>query len=227
MQEKNIVLFDMDNTLVSANTGELWTTFLDQKGILSPQDKKIFQEIHALYSEGKLDPNTGYEHLLSIMQKIPHHEKELWVEEFFHGMVKHKTSVKGLNLIKNHQEEPDTLVILITASLSFVVSHVANHSGVHGFIATEGEILEGKYTGKLSGVPCLGEGKIARFEQWSQENQIIPAHTTLYTDSINDLPLLNYVKKPIVVDPDKYLKQVALEKNWDILSFLETEDVSS
>ena len=85
-------------------------------------------------------------------------------------------------------------------------------------IATQGEMVEGEYTGQVAGIPSIMEGKVKRFHLWLQQNNIHPQHTTLYSDSINDLPLLSLVDKPIVVDPDDLLRDVAVKKQWEIIS---------
>ncbi len=218
MQKKNIVLFDMDDTLVSANTAELWGQYLDKKGMVSKAEYARWAQFHSDYIAGKLDVTASYEFELAMIKKIPLALRQPWVEDFFINHVKKHISSIGLRLIEDYKNQPNTLVILITATLSYIATTVASHIGVHDLIATQAEIIDGEYSGKLEGVANLGPGKAVRLEQWLKANRIAPAYTILYSDSINDLPLLSQVDKPIAVDPDNNLRQIALERKWEIIS---------
>jgi len=218
MLEKNIVLFDMDNTLVSEDTGDLWGQFLDEKGLVNESEKKTREKLNGDYKNGQLDPIENFHFEISLLKKIPNQLKAQFQQEFFEYIVKPHISKTGLSLIEEYKDNADTIVILITATLSYIASPVAEYSKVHDLIATEAESKGGDFTGKIFGTACLQEGKVIRFKSWMENNHITPLHTILYTDSINDLPLLNYVKEPIVVDPDKYLSQIAKEKSWKMMS---------
>lgn len=218
MQKMNIVLFDMDNTLVSTDTVGLWAEFLDQKGILTEQDRIKRAHFDNAYIENRIDIATSYEFDLSLFLKVPAHLREPWRQEFFNNHVKEKITRLGLQLIHNYKKQPNTLVLLITATQEFLATPVAEHAKVHSLIATQEEIIDGEYTGKVAGIANMGEGKVKNFNAWLSQNQITPTHTTLYSDSINDLPLLSLVNKPIAVDPDRRLHQVALQRKWEIIS---------
>ncbi|HVV69891.1 MAG TPA: HAD-IB family hydrolase [Gammaproteobacteria bacterium] len=218
MQKRNVVLFDMDHTLVSANTVALWGEYLDQKGMVTEEEHARWNQFHADYIVGQLDVIASYEFELTMIKKIPAHLRQAWLEDFFNQLIKPKISSTGLRLIQEYKQQPDTLVILITATLAYIATTVASHAGVHHLIATEPQIADGEFTGKLAGVASIGPGKALRFQQWIKANNIVPTYTILYSDSINDLPLLSQVDKPIAVDPDINLKQIALDKNWDIIS---------
>lgn len=215
---KNIILFDMDNTLLTADSIELWSHFLDQKGLVTAQDKIHWGKFHQDYIDGCLDYVASYEFEISMIKRIPLNLRQPWLEEFFTQKLKDKMSNSGLQLIQEYKKLSDTLVILITATLSYISKKVAEYAQVHDYIATEGEILDGEYTGRLFGTPSIGEGKLQRYLEWLKLNNIQAKSAILYSDSINDLPLLSYVEKPIVVDPDHQLKTIALQRNWDIIS---------
>lgn len=225
MEKMNIILFDMDNTLVSADTVGLWAHFLDGKGMMDAQDWQKRHKFDEDYIEHRLDVAACYEFELALLKRIPLSKREQWRDEFFEKMVKPCISKAGLRLIQAYKTQPNTIVILITATHTFLASPVAEHAKVHEMIATEEEMHEGEYTGRVLGMPNMGEGKLKKFQAWVEKNQISLAYTVLYSDSINDLPLLSQVKKPIVVDPDYRLKAIALQKNWDIIS-LKTADKS-
>ncbi len=218
MLKRHLVLFDMDNTLVSADTVGLWSDFLKHKGLLDADELAKWDKFHEDYVRGCLDVNASFCFELSIFKKIPIDRREPWLQELFQEHILPKISRAGLRLIEAYKRQPNTLVILITATLAFIARHVADYTQVDDLIATQPEIINGEYTGFVSGIPSLGSGKAQRYEQWLEKNQITPLQTVLYSDSINDLPLLSLVKKPIVVDPDEKLHHIALLKNWPIIS---------
>ncbi len=218
-KEKHVVLFDMDKTLVSADTTVLWSEFLDQKGIMTQDDWEKRLKFANDYIENKLDVAASYQLDLSLLRRIPSAVRETWREEFFQQRVKSLVSKIGLGLIENYKKDPNNIVVLITATISFIAKPIARYAQVHDTIATQEEIIADEYTGQLAGIPCLGEGKVFHFDQWLKKRGIQPSHTTLYSDSIYDQPLLSRVKTPIVVDPDPHLQQVAMERRWNIMSF--------
>lgn len=211
-------MFDMDNTLLSEDTILLWEIFLENKGITTSEDKLFREKLDNDYRQGclNLEEHFGFE--LSVIKRIPFEERQLWVNEFFHEMVKPNISQKGLILVNEYKQQKNTIVILITATLSFLAQPFATASRVDHLLATEGEIIDNEFTGRISGIASIGEGKIDRFNLWIKENNILPLHTIYYGDSINDVPLLGIVNRPIAVDPDETLKQLALTKNWEIIS---------
>lgn len=215
----NLVLFDMDRTLVADDTAILWCDFLDSKGILTPEENIKKQKFADDYHEHRLDVLASYQFEFGLMRKIPTELRKSWQTEFFENYVKEKISKKGLGLIQDYKKHPHTLVVLITASIDFIAFPVAQHAKVHDMIATEGELIDNQYTGRLLGIPNMGKGKVEKLAQWVIQKNITLDHVTLYSDSINDLPLLSKVHKPIVVDPDKYLEEIALTKHWEIMSF--------
>lgn len=213
-----IILFDMDNTLVSADTVSLWIRFLHKKGVISDADWEKQRQFHADYIANRLDVLASFEFELSILKRVSLSHRAVLRHEFFEEMVKPCIPQTNLSLIEAYKAQPNTIVVLITATLTFLASPVAEYAKVDMLISTEAEMQGEEFTGKVLGIPNMGEGKLKKFQLWLEENQIIPTHTVLYSDSINDLPLLSYVKKPIVVDPDPQLHTVAIQRNWEIIS---------
>jgi len=226
MKKTNIVLFDMDNTLVLEDTVKLWAHFLDKKGLMTSADWAQRLKFDEDYKEHRLDVIASFVFELTLLNRIPFALREQWRHECFEEMIKPLISPIGLRLIQEYKQQPDTLVLLITATHQFLAAPVAHYAGVHEMIATEEEMVGDQYTGRVVGVPNLGAGKAKNFQSWIAKKQISLAHTILYSDSINDLPLLSQVKKPIVVDPDQRLKTIAIEKNWSIISFKPSGEAS-
>ena len=124
----------------------------------------------------------------------------------------------GKDLIAKHRREGDRPVI-ITATNSFVTGPIARAFGVSDLIATEPEFIDGRYTGEVAGTPCFHKGKIERLHAWLDETQIEFDNSWFYSDSHNDLPLLEEVSHPVAVDPDDQLRAIAIERGWQITSF--------
>lgn len=127
---------------------------------------------------------------------------------------------KGLELIEQHRQQGDTLLI-ITATNSFLTTPIAELLKIDHLIATDPEMLDGRYTGKVFGVPSFQHGKVERLQHWLAEHQQDLAGSYFYSDSHNDLPLLEQVDTPIAVDPDDKLAEVARQRDWKILSLRE------
>ncbi len=217
--QKNIVLFDMDNTLVTTDTIQLWSDFLHQKGFIDTEDKCIREGFHKDYLAGNLDIYACFENEIATIKNLGMEQGKKLREEFFVSKVIPKISRKGLELIKEYKQQPDTLVLLITATISFIARPVADYAEMDDLIATKEEIAAGEFTGKVAGVPSIGQGKVIRFQGWLDQHQISAKYSVLYSDSFNDLPLLNLVDKPIVVDPDEKLRNIALKHQWEIITF--------
>ncbi len=127
-------------------------------------------------------------------------------------------TAKGAAQIQHHRDKGDTTVI-ITATNSFVTGPIAKAFKVDQLIATEPEIIDGRYTGQVAGTPCFQGGKITRLKQWLKDTSLNLQGSTFYSDSHNDISLLEIVTTPVAVDPDDELKSIALERNWEIRSF--------
>jgi HAD superfamily hydrolase (TIGR01490 family) len=225
METVNIVLFDMDHTLVSADTVMLWAHFLDKKGVMTAEDWRLRRKFDEDYREHRLDVAASYAFELSLLKRMSFQQREQWRAECFEEMIRPMISPVALRLIQQYKAQANTLVILITATHTFLATPVAMYAQVHEMIATEEEIHNGEYTGRVMGIPNIGEGKAKNFQNWLEKKQLVAAHTILYSDSINDLPLLLQVNRPIAVDPDSRLKAIAMQKSWEIISFKVTDKV--
>jgi HAD superfamily hydrolase (TIGR01490 family) len=214
-----LALFDLDNTLLAGDSDYLWGCFLVEKGLV---DKQLYEEanqrFYQEYALGKLDI---HEFLNFALQPLASNEAEMLKslhQEFMEKHIKPIMTRRGQDLIAIHRREGDHPVI-ITATNSFVTGPIAQAFGVHDLIATEPEIVDGEYTGKVKGIPCFQQGKIERLHAWLDQTKIEFNNSWFYTDSHNDLPLLEEVAHPIAVDPDDQLRAIASERGWQITSF--------
>jgi HAD superfamily hydrolase (TIGR01490 family) len=124
---------------------------------------------------------------------------------------------KGEALLAEHRAAGDKLLI-ITATNRFVTAPIVARLGVDTLLATECELLNGRYTGRTTDVPCFREGKVTRLNRWLQETGLNLDDSCFYSDSMNDLPLLEQVTRPVAVDPDPSLRAEAQKRGWPVIS---------
>lgn len=214
-----LALFDLDNTLLADDSDFLWGCFLVENGLV---DKAAYddanQHFYAEYKKGTLDI---FEFLAFSLKPLTQFSMEKLAELHKAFMKKHIISVmtqKGIAQIQQHRDKGD-ITVIITATNSFVTGPIAKAFQVDDLIATEPEIIDDRYTGNVTGTPCFQKGKVTRLKQWLENTHHNLKNSTFYSDSHNDLSLLEIVTTPIVVDPDDELKATAIERNWEIRSF--------
>ena len=214
-----LALFDLDNTLLAGDSDFLWGCFLVDKGLVNKAAyDEANQRFYAEYKKGTLDIFEFLTFSLQPLTQFSMAELSELHEEFMQKYILSLMTQKGIAQIQHHRDKGDTIVI-ITATNSFVTGPIAKAFKVDGLIATEPEIIDGRYTGKVSGTPCFQAGKIDCLQQWLQNTSHKLTNSTFYSDSHNDLSLLECVTTPVAVDPDESLKATALERNWEIRSF--------
>jgi len=217
-----LALFDLDNTLLADDSDYLWGCFLVDKGLVDKStydkaNKRFYDE----YKQGKLDI---YEFLAFSLKPLTRYSAEKLGElhhEFMQKLIRPVMTEKGIEKIQYHREQGD-ITVIITATNSFVTAPIAAAFQVDDLIATEPEIIDGKYTGNVAGTPCFQQGKVTRLYQWLEKTSHDLKNSTFYSDSHNDLSLLECVSRPVAVDPDDELRATALKRNWEICSFRET-----
>ena len=214
-----LALFDLDNTLLADDSDFLWGCFLVENGLV---DKAAYdaanQRFYDEYKKGTLDI---FEFLSFSLKPLTQFSMEKLAELHSGFMQKHiipAMTEKGITQIQQHRDKGD-FTLIITATNSFVTGPIAKAFQVDDLIATEPEIIDGRYTGRVAGTPCFQKGKITRLKQWLENTSHDLEDSVFYSDSHNDLALLELVTTPIAVDPDDQLKNTALERNWETRSF--------
>jgi len=214
-----LALFDLDNTLLAGDSDYLWGVFLVEKGLV---DATLYEEanerFYQQYADGELDIHEFLNFSLNPLSSIPTKTLNNLHTEFMNQHIRPLMTHIGQDRINQHKQAGDTTII-ITATNSFVTAPIAKAFGVEHLIATEPEVIDGKYTGKVAGIPSFQHGKISRLNDWMIQNNASLMNSTFYSDSHNDLPLLEIVDLPIAVDPDDTLRDVAEERNWEVMSF--------
>lgn len=214
-----LALFDLDNTLLADDSDFLWGCFLVDKGLV---DKTAYdlanQRFYDEYKQGTLDIFEFLAFSLKPLTRFTMEELASLHQEFMDKHIRSVMTEKGIAQIEQHRGKGDVTVI-ITATNRFVTGPIADAFGVDDLIATDPEIVDGRYTGKVAGTPCFQKGKITRLQQWLQNTHHDLVGSTFYSDSHNDIPLLEIVDTPIAVDPDNELRALAEKNSWQIRSF--------
>ncbi len=213
-----LALFDLDNTLLAGDSDYLWGEFLTEQGVVdgdlyARENQRFYEE----YQKGSLDIHEFQAFSQQPLVQNPIDKMRLLHQRFFKEKIKPIMSPASFNLIKHHRDKGDTLVV-ITATNRFITGPIVQAFGIDNLIATEPEIIDGKYTGKIDGIPCFQEGKVKRLNQWTSKHKLDLKNSWFYSDSYNDLPLLLKVENPVVVDADEKLLKHAQQHNWKIIS---------
>lgn len=213
-----LAIFDLDNTLLNGDSDYLWGQFLAKQGHVDGAFyEKENQRFYDEYVAGTLDIFEFLEFSLTPLSQIDMAELEKLHNQFMNECIRPAITAQSRALIQEHADNKDTLLI-ITATNLFITAPIAQELGVENILATEPEQINNRYTGKVYGTPCFREGKVERLKKWLKETGSNLADSCFYSDSHNDLPLLELVKKPIAVDPDDTLRSHAEMKGWDIIS---------
>ncbi|MES9931489.1 MAG: HAD family hydrolase [Candidatus Sedimenticola sp. PURPLELP] len=216
-----LAIFDLDNTLLGGDSDYLWGIFLVEQGVVDGEyyqreNERFYQE----YNEGKLDI---FEFLRFSLKPLSEHSTEnlhAWREQFLKEMIEPIMLPKGCELISRHRKAGDTLMI-ITATNAFVTAPIALQLGIENLIATDPEMVDGRYTGEVEGTPSFKDGKVERLNQWLATSGGDLIGSSFYSDSHNDIPLLELVDNPVAVDPDEALTHHAKSRGWPVISLRE------
>jgi HAD superfamily hydrolase (TIGR01490 family) len=216
-----LALFDLDNTLLAGDSDYEWGQFMCERGVV---DRARYEAENRRYYEayvaGTLDI---HEYLAFALRPLAHHspdELARWHAEFMRTRIAAMILPAARALVRRHLEAGD-LCAIITATNSFVTAPIAREFGIEHLIATEPERVNGRFTGAVAGTPCFREGKLVRLDQWlgglGLAMDVFEA-STCYSDSHNDLPLLERVTRPVAVDPDETLAREAARRGWERIS---------
>ncbi len=213
-----LAIFDLDNTLLGGDSDHSWGEFLVQKGLVDAEEYRRQNDLfYQDYQNATLDMQAYLDFSLAPLARHTMDELAALHQQFMADYIEPLMLPKAEALLQHHREQGHTLLI-ITATNSFVTLPIAKRLGVEHILASDAEISNGRYTGKCIGTPCFQAGKVTRLQAWMTERQASLAGSYFYSDSINDLPLLEKVDNPVAVDPDARLRAVATERGWSILS---------
>lgn len=214
----SLALFDLDNTLIAGDSDHAWGEFLVNKGLVDADEyKKANDHYYTAYQQGNLDI---HDYLTFSLRPLTQYSTQVmldWRELFIKESILPLMLPKAVALLNQHREQGHQILI-ITATNRFITEPIAQLLGVEELIAVEPEFIGGRYTGKVLGVPSFQEGKITRLNQWLANQDLSLKNSWFYSDSHNDLPLLEIVDNPVAVNPDDTLRARANQKGWPIIS---------
>ncbi len=216
-----LALFDLDHTLLTGDSDVLWCDFLMDEGLL---DRSSFAarnaQMEADYKAGSVDAQAFAGFYVSTLAGRSPAQWQPLRERFLHEVIAPRIPVEAHALVRAHHAAGDT-VVMTTATNRFITELTAQHLRIEHLIATECELREGVFSGRTRGVLNMRAGKVERLHAWlGERGQAFGAfaHTTAYSDSINDLPLLQAVHEPVAVDPDAKLLAHAQQQGWRTIS---------
>ncbi|MBX7229820.1 MAG: HAD-IB family hydrolase [Burkholderiaceae bacterium] len=222
----NLAIFDLDHTLLPLDSDYSWVKFyvarcpVEERAVLLAKNEALM----VAYQAGVLDPADSLSFLIGLLARRPRAQLESWHADFMKEIIVPVIGEAALTLIKHHQDAGD-ITLISTATNSFVTQPIAQALGISTLIATEPqENTQREFTGQWLGTPNFGPGKVTRVQQWlEQQGKTLENfnRSFFYSDSINDLPLLNQVTDPIATNPSPALKSIAYQQGWKTIRIFE------
>lgn len=214
----SLAIFDLDNTLIAGDSDHLWGEFLIEQGKVDAEHYRERNDFfYSAYQQGALDIHAYLEFALTPLQGFSPDELAALHLTFMQHKIHPILLPKAQALVEDHRSKGDTLLI-ITATNRFVTEPIAQLLEIPYLLASEPELQEGRYTGRATGVPCFQDGKVTRLHEWLEATGQSLGTSYFYSDSANDIPLLQAVSHPVAVDPDERLRDFALDNGIPIIS---------
>ena len=219
-----LALFDLDSTLIPCDSDYEWGQFLARIGVVDGDDyAKKNERFYQDYKDGKLDIHAFLRFSLKPLSEHSRDQLKEWHDAFMQEVINGHLRQEALDLVKRHQDAGD-LCCVITATNSFVTRPIVESFGIEHLIATEPATVDNSpsanFTGEVKGIPNFREGKIQNLHEWLTAQGLsfdkMP-RSYFYSDSINDLPLLEEVSNPVATNPDDRLRSKAQMRGWPIL----------
>ncbi len=212
-----LAIFDLDNTLLDGDSDYLWGEYMVANEIV---DRTEYQLANAAflrdYQRGQLDNDLYLQFALKPLTRHPIERLYAWRADFVDTWIKPAIAVGAPELLEQHRAEGDTQIIVSATNL-FITEPIAELLDIPHILSTEPEIIKNRYTGRYLGTPTYKEGKVVALNEWLEASEHSLDNSYFYSDSINDLPLLEQVSWPVAVNPDEDLKRVAEQREWTIL----------
>jgi HAD superfamily hydrolase (TIGR01490 family) len=212
-----LTIFDLDNTLLAGDSDRAWGQYIVEKKIVSDDFLIESEKFYNSYYEGDLDIDGFLAFCLKPLTENKLSELLELREGFIEDKIKPMMLEEAISTVE--QKKIEGPVIIATATNSFVTRPIADLFKIKDLIATEFIIKDNEFTGEVDGIPCFREGKVKKVEEWVKANGYDLSSATFYSDSFNDLPLLEKVETAIVVDGDDKLIEQAKNNDWECISF--------
>ena len=216
--KRNLAIFDLDNTILNGDSDYSWINFLIEKRLVDKDEyERKNKYFYDQYYQGKLNYDEWAEFALTTIKGKKLEEIEDILSKFLSEIIEPMINIYALKLLHDHTHNND-IMLLASATNSVIVEPIAKRLGFKNIVSTEVEIIDEIYTGKVLGIPALSEGKLIKVKEWMLQNSIESFdNTSFYSDSINDLPLLAAVSKPVAVNPDDMLREECRKRSWEII----------
>ncbi len=214
----SLAIFDLDNTLLRGDSDHAWGEFLVEQGAVDAERFAADNDrYYAAYLAGTLDIYEFLEqHQLRPLRDNDRATLDRWLAQFMRDKVAALITPAARALVEEHRARGDTLLI-VTATNRFITAPIAAAFGIPHLIATEPEEVDGRFTGRVAGIPSYREGKVTRLGEWLSANRQSLDDSWFYSDSHNDLPLLKFVTHPVAVNPDATLARHARDHGWPVI----------
>ncbi len=216
----HLALFDLDHTLLPIDSDYEWARFLVRRGVLDGDHyERENDRFYRAYQDGSLDIFEFLQFQLAPLAAHPRATLDAWHAEYMREVIEPQITAKARDLVDQHRQRGD-LLALVTATNSFVTAPIARAFGIDHLVATGIEERDGQFTGKPHGTPSFREGKIARTREWlaSLGHELGSFERSwFYSDSRNDVPLLEQVTHPVATNPDPKLHAIAQERGWPVI----------
>ena len=213
-----LLIFDLDNTFLAGDSDRNWGIFLAEQKVVESSYLDESEKFYNNYCDGSLDID-GF--LSFCLKPLIENDMEYLLklrQQFIEDKIKPIVTQPGKEII-NHAIQNGKTVVIATATNDFVTRPIADLFNVQTLIATEFEIKNQQFTGKVIDAPCFREGKLHKVQKWVDDNNFDLSKASFYSDSFNDLPLLEKVKTPVIVDGDDKLVEIGKNRDWDCVSF--------
>ncbi|WP_180104570.1 HAD family phosphatase [Acinetobacter sp. YH12108] len=209
-----LALFDLDHTLLNTDSDHSWGEFLVNEGLVDPVHHRAMNDkFYEDYKKGQLDPYAYNEFVFQFLTQHDHDYLTELHQLFMQKVIRSQMRLEGFKAIQRHKDAGHEIVG-ITATSDFITAPIFREFGITEIIATNAEVIDGKYTGKVTNIACYQQGKLTRLNQWLAGRGV--TESWAYSDSINDRFLLEYADHAIAVNPDDRLEALAKEQGWEI-----------
>jgi HAD superfamily hydrolase (TIGR01490 family) len=216
-----LTLFDLDHTLLDGDSDQLWCDFLMDRGVLPREPfETLNRDMARDYAAGAVSAQAFCDFYIGTLAGRSPDDWQALRRDYIDTRVVPRIGAAAQELVARHRDAGD-LVLLTTATCRFLSELTAVHLGISQLIATDCETgPDGRFTGRSLGILNMREGKVQRLRDWlaRQQLELVELESTLYSDSINDLPLLSAVKRAVVVNPDERLAAEAAQRGWPVIS---------
>lgn len=209
-----LALFDLDHTLLSTDSDHSWGEFLVNQGLVDAvRHRQKNDQFYEDYKAGQLDPIAYNEFVFEFLHQHDDEYLTALHQKFLETVIRPHMRADGFKAIEYHKQQGHT-ILGITATSDFITVPIFKAFGIDDVLATNAEYVNGRYTGKVAGIPCYQQGKLQRLAQWLAGREV--SESWAYSDSFNDRFLLDYATHAIAVCPDERLQQLAVEQGWTV-----------